>query len=75
MTNELEECIKRKLKVYFEQLGNEKGSQVLNMVTRITESTTIKFVLDKVDNNKSEAAKILGISRSTLAKKILLYKS
>lgn len=74
MKDELEQCIKNKLIAYFEKLADENASSVLDMVNRQTESGTIKFVLDKVNNNKSAAARILGISRATLKKKILLYK-
>lgn len=74
MRDEIEDCIQRKLKIYFEQLSGEKASQVLNMVSREAESSTIKFVLNRTNSNKSETAKILGISRATLNKKIALYK-
>ena len=73
MKNEIEECIQRKLRIYFEQLGSAQASQVLGMVSRETESSTIKFVLCHTNSNKSETAKILGISRATLNKKIALY--
>ncbi|HIM58875.1 MAG TPA: hypothetical protein EYJ00_06135 [Gammaproteobacteria bacterium] len=44
------------------------------MVLQETESATIKFVLDRVENNQSEAARILGMNRGTLQKKIELFK-
>ncbi|SMN12189.1 hypothetical protein SPBRAN_402 [uncultured Candidatus Thioglobus sp.] len=44
------------------------------MVAQESESTTIKFVLDRVKQNQSEAARILGMNRGTLKKKIELYK-
>ncbi|HCX13221.1 MAG TPA: hypothetical protein DHJ28_02960 [Gammaproteobacteria bacterium] len=44
------------------------------MVTQETESVTIKFVLDRVEQNQSKAARILGMNRGTLKKKIELYK-
>jgi Fis family transcriptional regulator len=39
-----------------------------------SEAITIKFILDRVEQNQSEAAKILGMNRGTLKKKIELYK-
>jgi Fis family transcriptional regulator len=44
------------------------------VVKYTSEAITIKFILDKVKKNQSEAAKILGMNRGTLKKKIELYK-
>jgi Fis family transcriptional regulator len=55
-------------------LNGEKANGVFKMVTNQAESTTLKFVLDKVNQNHSEAARILGINRATLKKKVALYK-
>jgi Fis family transcriptional regulator len=63
-----------KLNRYFKQLDGEKASGVLKMVVQESEAITIKFILDKVKQNQSEAAKILGMNRGTLKKKIELYK-
>jgi Fis family transcriptional regulator len=57
---------------YFKQLDGEKASGVLKMVVQESETITIKFILDKVKKNQSEAAKILGMNRGTLKKKIEL---
>lgn len=38
------------------------------------EKKFIKRVLDKSDGNQSRAAKVLGIHRNTLSRKISLYK-
>ncbi|WP_257608055.1 helix-turn-helix domain-containing protein, partial [bacterium endosymbiont of Bathymodiolus sp. 5 South] len=67
-------CINAKLNRYFKQLDGEKASGVLKMVVQESEAITIKFILDKVKQNQSEAAKILGMNRGTLKKKIELYK-
>ena len=69
----LQDCIKDSLEKYFSDLNGEKSNGVFKMVTQQTESATIKFVLDKVNQNQSEAARILGINRATLKKKISLY--
>jgi len=69
----LQDCIKDSLEKYFSDLNGEKSSGVFKMVTQQTESATIKFVLDKVNQNQSEAARILGINRATLKKKVSLY--
>ena len=69
----LQDCIKDSLEKYFSDLNGETSNGVFKMVTQQTESATIKFVLDKVNQNQSEAARILGINRATLKKKINLY--
>lgn len=73
-TTDLPECINTKLEHYFEQLNGEQVSGVHKMVMQESESITIKFVLNMVEQNQSEAAKILGINRGTLKNKIELYK-
>jgi Fis family transcriptional regulator len=55
-------------------LNGESANGVFKMVMQETESVTIKFVLDAVEQNQSEAARILGMNRGTLKKKIELYK-
>ena len=69
----LQDCIKENLEKYFSDLNGESSNGVFKMVTRQAESATIKFVLDKVNQNQSEAARILGINRATLKKKASLY--
>ena len=69
----IQDCIKDNLEKYFSDLNGESTNGVFKMVTQQTESATIKFVLDKVNQNQSEAARILGINRATLKKKVSLY--
>ena len=71
---DLPACINAKLERYFEQLNGESANGVFKMVMQETQSVTIKFVLDAVEQNQSEAARILGMNRGTLKKKIELYK-
>ncbi|SMN15197.1 DNA-binding protein Fis [uncultured Candidatus Thioglobus sp.] len=71
---DLPACINAKLARYFEQLDGEQASGVHKMVTNEVEPIVIKFVLNLVDNNQSEASRVLGINRGTLKKKIELYK-
>jgi len=71
---DLQDCINDKLEKYFLDLNGEKANGVFKMVTNQAESTTLKFILEKVNHNHSEAARILGINRATLKKKVALYK-
>ena len=69
----IQDCIQDNLEKYFTDLNGEPSNGVFKMVTQQAESATIKFVLDKVNQNQSEAARILGINRATLKKKVSLY--
>ena len=71
---DLQDCINDKLDKYFSDLNGEKSNGVFKMVTQQAESATLRFVLDKVNQNHSEAARILGINRATLKNKATLYK-
>ncbi len=70
---DLPTCINTKLTRYFEQLKGETASGVHKMVMQETESIVIEFVLKASEQNQSKAAKILGMNRGTLKKKIELY--
>jgi Fis family transcriptional regulator len=73
-STDLPACINAKLTRYFEQLDGEQASGVHKMVMNEVESVVIKFILELVNNNQSEASRILGVNRGTLKKKIELYK-
>jgi DNA-binding NtrC family response regulator len=52
-------------------LGAATGLMPLSEVERLQ----ILFTLEMTDNNKSKAARILGISRQTLREKLRLYET
>ncbi|MEK9574985.1 MAG: helix-turn-helix domain-containing protein [Gammaproteobacteria bacterium] len=70
----MEERLRIKLKKYFNSLDGEEAHDVMKMVLDDVEPVVIQYVLDKVNQNQSKAAKILGLNRGTLKKKIDLYK-
>ena len=70
----MEERLRIKLKKYFNSLDGEEAHDVMKMVLDDVEPVVIKYVLDRVNQNQSRAAKILGLNRGTLKKKIDLYK-
>ncbi len=70
----MEERLRLKLKKYFNSLDGEEAHDVMKMVLDDVEPVVIQYVLDKVNQNQSKAAKILGLNRGTLKKKIDLYK-
>ena len=65
----MEERLRIKLKKYFNSLDGEEAHDVLKMVLDDVEPVVIKYVLDRVNQNQSRAAKILGLNRGTLKKK------
>ena len=70
----MEERLRIKLKKYFNSLDGEEAHDVMKMVLDDVEPVVIQYVLDRVNQNQSRAAKILGLNRGTLKKKIDLYK-
>lgn len=67
------DCIKKSLSQYYKDMDGEKPSSLHRKVVDEVEKHLFLFVLEKVDGNRSEAASILGISRSTLRKKLKLH--
>ena len=71
---DLKQCIESKLKYYFEQLDGASSCGLYQMLVEDVEKTLFDFVLNYTNKNQSQAAKILGINRATLKKKIVFYK-
>ncbi|AGF49240.1 helix-turn-helix domain-containing protein [Candidatus Kinetoplastidibacterium galati] len=63
-----EECVRISLARYMSDLGDSKPNDLLKMVILCVEKPVIEVVLQKSNNNQSKAAKMLGITRSTLRK-------
>jgi Fis family transcriptional regulator len=59
---------------YLERLSDSESDDLFALVIREVEKPMIEVTLEKVGHNQSKAAKILGISRSTLRKKIAQYR-
>ena len=51
---DLHDCINDNLEKYFSDLNGESSNGVFKMVTQQAESATIKYVLDKVNQNQSD---------------------
>lgn len=65
--------INRSLKRYFADLKGADPVGLHQQMTEELERHLLKFVISHANGNISRAAKILGISRSTLRKKINHY--
>jgi len=62
------------LKKYFKTLNGHKPINLYRFVIKEVERPLMKEVMKYTENNQSEAAKILGINRTTLRNKLKEYK-
>jgi len=65
--------VKETVDHYFSQLNGHDTTGLHAMVMSEVEKPLIKAALDYCGQNQTKASKILGLSRSTLRKKIDLY--
>ena len=70
----LADCVREALDNYFDHLDGHHPSDVYDMVIAEVERPLLACVLEKVGGNQSRAAQVLGISRSTLRKKLSHYQ-
>ena len=68
--NELADCVKRSLERYFKDMDGEKPTSIYEMVLKNIEKPMIETVLGKAAGNQSLAAAMLGVTRTTLRKKM-----
>ena len=66
--------VQQSLKNYFAQLDGEDPANLYNMVLAEMEVSLLREVVCYTNWNQSKAAKILGISRGTLRKKLATYQ-
>jgi len=70
----LKEEVRVAVEQYFTQLDGQMVGGLHAMVIAEVEKPLIETVLNHTGGNQSKAAKVLGMSRSTLRKKIQLYE-
>ncbi|CAM5295836.1 helix-turn-helix domain-containing protein [Eoetvoesiella caeni] len=68
--NLLEQSVRDNLERYFDDLGESQPHDILAMVVQCVERPVLEVALQKSHGNQSRAAEILGITRSTLRKKL-----
>ena len=66
--------VQRALQGYFAKLDGVEPSNLYGLVLAEMEVPLLKMVMRYTNNNQSKAAKLLGISRGTLRKKLAIYK-
>ena len=70
----LRECVRIALRDYFERLDGHGASSLYQLVIREVEQPLFESVMEHTGGNQTRAAALLGISRSTLRKKLALYQ-
>ncbi len=70
----LSQCVTHALEIYFAELNGHETTDIYSLVLREVERPMLETVLRHAGGNQSKAAQILGISRSTLRKKMALYQ-
>ena len=69
----LRDHVRNALESYFSQLNGHPTAGLYQMVIAEVEEPLLETVLRHVGSNQTKAARILGISRSTLRKKLAIY--
>lgn len=69
----LRSCVERALQNYFSQLGGEWPTNLYELVLAEVEVPMLEVVLQKTRGNQTKAARLLGLSRGTLRKKLKQY--
>jgi len=71
--NGIADAVVRTLKQYFSDLDGENPVPIYGMVIKCVEKPMLQFVLEHVRGNQSIAARLLGINRNTLRRKLTDY--
>ena len=66
----IQEAVTKNLEKYFRDLGEQPASNIYNMVLLAVEKPMLEMVMDRSEQNQSQAADMLGINRNTLRKKL-----
>ena len=69
----LEQSVRDRLERYFVDLGDSEPRDMLAMVISCVERPVLQVALEKANGNQSRAAQMLGITRSSLRKKLLAH--
>lgn len=73
-TAPLSECVRDALEQYFSQLDGRDPVDLYDLVLAEIERPMFACVMEHMGGNQTRAASALGISRSTLRKKLTLYQ-
>jgi len=73
-TEPLRNAVHEALVDYFEKLDGTTPNGLYQLVMQQVEQPLLEAVMDRTGGNQSKAALLLGISRSTLRKKLAQYE-
>lgn len=73
MKKNLSDNIDILLDQYFNDLDGDQPSAIYEMVINTVEKPLLLYIMNKTEGNQSKAAKILGLNRNTLRKKLKQY--
>lgn len=66
----IQDVVRKSLDKYFKDLGEQKPTNVYDMVVFTVERPILEAVMARAEGNQSHAAEMLGINRNTLRKKL-----
>ena len=73
MKKNLPDNIDTLLDQYFNDLDGDNPSAIYEMVINTVEKPLLLYIMNKTEGNQSKAAKMLGLNRNTLRKKLKQY--
>ena len=73
MDQNLQDKIETLLDKYFKDLDGENPNDVYDMVLHSVEKPLLIYIMNYAKGNQTRAAKILGLNRNTLRKKLEFY--
>ena len=73
MKHNLPDNIDTLLDQYFNDLDGDQASAIYEMVINAVEKPLLLYIMNKTEGNQSKAAKMLGLNRNTLRKKLKQY--
>jgi len=70
----LNDAVEQAVSAYFDAMGDEEMTRLYRLVLEQVEPALLRVVLQRTGGNRTHAARILGINRNTLLKKITYYQ-
>jgi len=68
--NELSSTVRKVMRQYFKDLDGEKCTGIYDMVVAAVEKPMLEVVMFQAQGNQTRAARLLGLNRNTLRKKL-----